>query len=141
MKYIVLLLILSFWHINARNFTNYTIPYGILEGDNPDPYFQPYWKNECVLVNNGMECHYKKDDFPFQFNQHFHIPLKENTFWVSPMYQGFEIMDGGMYTGKLKGSRIILLMMPEANHDYASWWLDDAEDRIISSYSPRGFDD
>ena len=142
MKYIALFILLSICHLNhaARNFTNHTIESGFgyyINGTvrtESDIYFRPYWKNDCTLVNGGEECHYKKDDFPIQITQTYQIPLRENTFWIIPTKNDTAIMPGAMYTGKIKGGRIILLLTPEKNHDLASWWLDDVEDRIITGY-------
>lgn len=142
MKYITLFFLLSLCvHLNhARNFTNHTVVHGFgnyINGTKrieQDYDWRPYWKNECVLVNGGEECHYKKDDFPIQITQTYQIPLRENTFWIMPnRTTGTPITSGATYTGKIKGGRIILLWMREKNHDIASWWLDDVENRIITA--------
>ena len=146
MKYIPLFVLLSICHLNyARNFTNHTIETGFGNYINgtvrteKDLDWRPYWKNDCILVNDGEECHYKEDDFPIQITPGYQIPLRENTFWIMPTKKGIPILPGGTYTGKIKGGRIILLRMLEKNHDLASWWLDDVEDRIITEYDDQQY--
>ena len=62
------------------------------------------------------------------------IPLRMNTYWVAPLQENQTLFEGAMFTGNIKGGRIILLWMSQKNHKDAKRWLDEAESRIISRY-------
>ncbi len=136
MKYFrTLFFLLSICHVvHARNFTEHTVPLGYVTGNESDPFFRPLWRNECVTKNRGEECHYKIGDFPIQYTQKYMIPLRMNTHWVAPLQKNQPLFEGAMYTGNIKGGRIILLWMSQKNHKDAKRWLDEAESRIISRY-------